>query len=370
MACGGEPEKRLNPYATESPASNISADRSDAANAAALVSHEIGSIDTSGAVHLQLPHKFADGLGPISVVALTAKRVAVHVPEHAVLMLFDSSGRSVWSAPLPVSESPRHIKRSAVFPFGADSLAVVDDGMRQVAVFSLSGGEPRWQDFSRALSKDAAFLSRGIAFDGTILGTIPNGVDFRSDGTVTRMYDLVSVDRFGKARPLVARLKAQPELLMRTLSTDGGRSQRVSRYPAKARYFETVGVGERVHFVLSAENVVYLVPSEGGKRQSVALPPVPRRLGLRADTSFSSADVVPLGLHVASDGALWIEQPRAQRSEESKWLVLDTMGVRRGTVTVARECILRAIRAEILICQLRTAGRRARFMMVVPKFRL
>jgi hypothetical protein len=128
----------------------------------------------------------------------------------------------------------------------------------------------------------------------------------------------------------------------------------VSRFPAKARYFQTLALaGNTVFLLADAREVrsVRLGRSIVEARVTLGLEPSNLTVA-RIDTAFTAAEIVPLGLLGDSAGRLWVEQPRGVRNAQSRWWIVDAQAV-RGEIILPDTCRLRAASLGEILCQIR-----------------
>jgi hypothetical protein len=293
--------------------------------------------------------------GPLDAVLFADGSVAVFTGADSILRLFDASGNQRWTWRWPVHSDQSRGSRLALFALGGDSLLVVEDASRRTAILSRANGLARRDSFSQTIAGDVPLHSRGVLEDGTIVAQVMVGMDADSAGTFRRIYDVIGVAPNGSTTVLHVGARSAHELGMLRVSGDTDRVQRmVSRFPAKARYFQTLALaGNTVFLLADAREVrsVRLGRSIVEARVTLGLEPSNLTVA-RIDTAFTAAEIVPLGLLGDSAGRLWVEQPRGVRNAQSRWWIVDAQAV-RGEIILPDTCRLRAASLGEILCQIR-----------------
>jgi hypothetical protein len=140
------------------------------------------------------------------------------------------------------------------------------------------------------------------------------------------------------------------------------------RYPAKSRYFAQVAAGGNQIYVMLSPDTVAVLSVDGTEEGRWLRPATSPLLEVRLDTTFSSDEVVPLGMRTDSFGNLWLERPRASRDGEGIWDIIGGAGQQKGQAVTPAGCYVMAFGFGRVLCQFRSDSTQDLPRLVVYRF--
>jgi hypothetical protein len=332
------------------------------------------TVDTVGLIEIVWPveSKAWDlaGAQPVTEGVIRADgSAAIYVSAIASIVASAPDGRLVAYAKVRADSARDPQTRGQLHSVGSGGVVFYDVGERLVT-FLDARLNPARRVFA-GVARQYPTLSSGVVNDGVVIFVVGREKVATGDGLFRRVFDVVATDTTGTIRVVRSRIEGATEARPKELRGGGGNagpSRIQMRYPAQSRYFTQVAAyGNRIFVMLSPDSVAVL-SVDGSEVGRWSRPVISPPLEVRSDTTFSSEEVVPLGMRTDSFGNLWLERPRTRRDVGGIWDIIGSAGQQKGEAVTPSGCRVMAFGFGRVLCQFRLKTDRYLPRLVVYRF--